>query len=382
MKIGIFGGTFNPTHKGHLESLVKVQKKLGLDKILIFPAAKTPLKDSKFEKVSAKDRLNILKASLKDFNQPWLKIDTFEIDQGGTSYTYKTVEYLRNKYPEAELWFIMGDDRYKDFNKWNNYEYLRENLKIAILKRHNVKKLTKIDKGDVYFTNEIIPISSTETISKLTWDNLYPSAKKYIAKHNLYLKELTYTLMGERRLEHVLSVATHAKRLYRKNAILKYRDWEAYMAGMLHDNAKYMSEKKAREFMGPDYDDIPYKALHGFVTSKWLIEIYGMKNKRIPEAIKNHTLANAKMTLLDKCVYVADKIANDRKDKKNFIWRRLAYKDLELTFRKTLYESSEFVKSKGGVLPQQTIDALDKYKFDKTLKEIRGKKNDKDRTRN
>jgi nicotinate-nucleotide adenylyltransferase len=69
MKIGIFGGTFNPCHKGHLESLVQVKETLELDKVLIFPSNITPLKDASFEKVSAKHRLNILKQSVNDFNK-------------------------------------------------------------------------------------------------------------------------------------------------------------------------------------------------------------------------------------------------------------------------------------------------------------------------
>jgi nicotinate-nucleotide adenylyltransferase len=69
MKIGIFGGTFNPLHKGHLESLVQVKNNLKLDKILIFPSNITPLKDVSFEKVSSKHRLNIVKESVKDFNE-------------------------------------------------------------------------------------------------------------------------------------------------------------------------------------------------------------------------------------------------------------------------------------------------------------------------
>jgi HD superfamily phosphohydrolase YqeK len=63
-------------------------------------------------------------------------------------------------------------------------------------------------------------------------------------------------------------VATHCKRLYRQNAILKFREKEAYYAGLLHDNAKYISDRALRKYLGTEYKDIPTKALHGFYTQR------------------------------------------------------------------------------------------------------------------
>ena len=79
---------------------------------------------------------------------------------------------------------------------------------------------------------------------------------------------MTYKLMGERRYDHVLSVATHARRLMKANTLTGRQANNAYLAGLVHDNHKYVEEKEIRKYLGKDFDSIPYKALHGYATAK------------------------------------------------------------------------------------------------------------------
>lgn len=358
-KIGIFGGTFNPAHKGHLESLKWAKESAGLDAIWLFPTFSTPGGKISIERVSAKHRLNILKASTKDFNKKWINVSDYEIKQKGESFTHLTIEMMKNKFPEADLYLIMGDDRYGEFNRWKKYEYMREQVKVIVLKRHDVKKLSKIDERDIYISDKISPISSSDTLSTSMWSNLYPSAIKYIASHRLYLKEVAFKTLYDKRWDHTLSVATHARRLMKKNYI--FGEDDAYVAGLIHDLAKYVPEHIQREQLGEGYEDIPDKALHGFTAAKWLEEEYGLKNKKILSAMRKHTLADKEMSKLDKVLYVADKIASDRKGRKFFVWRRLAYKNLDETFKKILKESTKHLETKGITPHPNTKEAYKKY---------------------
>lgn len=358
-KIGIFGGTFNPTHRGHLEALEWAKKSAGLEVIWLFPTYTTPGKQSGVERVSAKHRMNILKKSVKDFDKSWLKVSDFEVKQKGESFTYLTIEMMVNKFPDAEIHLIMGEDRYSTFHTWKMFEYIREQVKVIVLKRHNVSKVINIDERDIYISDNVIPIASSETLSTGTWSNLFPSARKYIAKNLLYLKDVAYFTLHEKRWDHTLSVATHARRLMRKNYIFGAK--KAYIAGLVHDITKYVDFDEQRSYLGEGFKYIPDPALHGFTAAKWLEEEYGYSNKRVLEAMRKHTLADEHMGRLDKVLYVADKIANDRQGRRFFVWRRLAYKNINETFKKILKESTQQLKNKGVNPHPNTKSAIKKY---------------------
>ena len=117
-RIGIFGGSFDPPHIGHIQSAQQAAKALGLDRLLMIPAAAPPHKSGCY--VSAEHRLSMLRIACGD--DPVLQPSDMELRRSGPSYTYETVEAVRQAYPDAEIFLLMGSDMFLSFLSWKNPE--------------------------------------------------------------------------------------------------------------------------------------------------------------------------------------------------------------------------------------------------------------------
>lgn len=118
-KIGIFGGTFNPIHKMHINIASLALKQLGLDKVIFITAAIPPHKNGT-NIVSGEDRHNMVKLAIA--NEPKFEASSMEIERVGKSYTFDTLTELRSIYPEDELFFIIGGDSLAYLHKWYRAE--------------------------------------------------------------------------------------------------------------------------------------------------------------------------------------------------------------------------------------------------------------------
>ena len=118
MKIGIFGGSFNPPHLGHINSMQTVLKKTGLDKVLVIPNAQNPLK-LQIEGASAEHRLEMTRLALTNWNGPF-EVDDREIRRGGNSYTYETLTELKKENPGDQFFLILGMDQFEELGQWKN----------------------------------------------------------------------------------------------------------------------------------------------------------------------------------------------------------------------------------------------------------------------
>lgn len=132
MKIGIFGGTFNPPHKGHARMIAKLTEELELDKVLIIPN-KIPTHKRCDELADNKDRLAMCKMAFKN---PKFEISTMEMDRESDSYTIFTVDELKKKYPADELYLIIGSDMFLMFHKWYKHKELLEKCRICVASRN------------------------------------------------------------------------------------------------------------------------------------------------------------------------------------------------------------------------------------------------------
>ena len=117
MRIGIFGGTFDPPHAGHKKYADEVRNKLSLDNLIVIPTAAPPHKQKKTS-TTAEDRLNML--GLLFEKDSGVLVSDMEIARGGRSYTFETVTLLREQYPDDELIFILGSDMLLSFHTWKN----------------------------------------------------------------------------------------------------------------------------------------------------------------------------------------------------------------------------------------------------------------------
>lgn len=153
MKIGLFGGSFNPVHNGHLFLAEWVRVEFNLDKIIFIPSFKSPLK----ERYNVLDihRVNMIKLAIK--NNANFHINTLEIERKNNSYTIDTINILKEKYKSEELYFILGSDSLNSFHLWKDYKEILKKVKIIC-----VKRMEQLFEYDILYSNmPYYSISST-----------------------------------------------------------------------------------------------------------------------------------------------------------------------------------------------------------------------------
>ena len=181
-RLGVFGGTFDPVHIGHLAIANAALDELALDRVYFVPARRSPLKqDGPIG--SAEDRLAMLTAAIRD--EPRFRVSPIELDRKGPSFTVDTLESLRG---EGELFLILGSDAYADFERWREPARIRDLAKIVLAARpgapnapHDVRILD----------SPLMDISSRELRARAARGRslryLVPEAAlRYIEEHRLY----------------------------------------------------------------------------------------------------------------------------------------------------------------------------------------------------
>lgn len=369
MKIGLFGGTFNPLHKGHMNLVKKIHSKLNLDEIWIIPSFRTPNKSFFPERVEPIHRYKIIKKVLSSEKIKWLKLSDYELNQKRVSYTIDTVDYFKKLYPKDELYLLMGDDTYKQIESWRKYQSIIDKVNLVVYKREGLS-LEEREKYKITYIDDIVyDISSTKVLSNLNWDDIPKTARVYIAKHKLYLKAVVfYKLYNSEKFEHSLSVASHAKRLAKKNKIKKYE--RAYYAGLFHDVFKLETKANLIRFITKNSNwQLPhYKVMHGYAAAIWLDTFYQINDKDIVNSIKKHTVPDDKMSTFDKIIYVADKISDDRNNKDVAHLKKMAYLNLEETFKKLLIIQRKILEEKNIKIEGDFKKAYTKYVLEKKIK--------------
>ncbi len=198
-RIGLFGGSFNPIHRGHINLAVSVMKKLMLDKVIFIPSGLAPHKSSS-EYADSADRLEMCRLATEEYES--FEVSDYEINKSGKSYSVYTVEHFRKIFPDDELFLMVGSDMLLTFDTWFRYEDILKNAVLAAVSRNGndfdeLYKMTErlSDLGRiVVINNDAITISSSK-IRKMIKNNedisCYLNGKvvKYIILKNLYSKQ-------------------------------------------------------------------------------------------------------------------------------------------------------------------------------------------------
>lgn len=141
MKIGLLGGTFNPIHIGHLRGAEEIREILALDRIYFIPSAMPSHKDSS-DVASPANRLKMVE--LATVGNPFFEVCNIEIKRGGPSYTVHTLEYFSSKFPEFEIYFILGAELLSEIHTWKEYKRLFELSNFAVITRPGFPHSTSI----------------------------------------------------------------------------------------------------------------------------------------------------------------------------------------------------------------------------------------------
>ncbi|QQY07719.1 MAG: nicotinate (nicotinamide) nucleotide adenylyltransferase [Candidatus Xiphinematobacter sp.] len=136
MKIGLYGGSFNPVHHGHLILARDALEQLSLDKVIFLLAKVSPFKLSLPSYVPDRFRARLLRVALR--GEPGLEWDDCELGRDGPSYTIDTVCQMRRRYPSAEFFYFIGGDHLPTLSSWKEYKTLCRQIRFVVLSRGDV----------------------------------------------------------------------------------------------------------------------------------------------------------------------------------------------------------------------------------------------------
>jgi nicotinate-nucleotide adenylyltransferase len=200
MRLGLFGGSFDPVHRGHLVLADSCAEQASLDAVWFVPAARQPLKPHG-PQASDADRLAMLRLAVAD--RPRFEVSDVEIARGGVSYTVNTLAELHAEQPDAELFFLMGADSLADFPTWREPEEICRLATPLVVRRagspepeYNVlANLVSAERLAAIRTSQVempaVPISSSQIRELIAtggdWQEMAPAAvANYITEHQLY----------------------------------------------------------------------------------------------------------------------------------------------------------------------------------------------------
>ena len=183
MRIGIYGGTFDPVHHGHLILARQALEEFNLDRLVFVPTAESPFKVHNHT-APATDRLAMLRLATQ--GQDRFEVDPLEIERGGVSYSIDTVKMFRSRDPEAELFFLVGEDNAYRLTEWHRFEELKKLVSFVVLSRSE-----DFQSPEYPVVQRRIEISSTEIRNRVANGEsityLVPeSVKRYIEENQLY----------------------------------------------------------------------------------------------------------------------------------------------------------------------------------------------------
>ena len=359
MKIGIYGGTFNPPHLGHMAAAKAAVAALGLDKLLLIPAAIPPHKALPSDTPAPEHRLAMVE-KWADGMGAGVEVSALELEREGKSYTSDTLRAIRQTYPDAELWLLMGTDMFLTLHLWHEPEVILSLAGICAFGRTEqdgealfAPQREHLQKDfDAKITTITLPglvdISSTRLREQLEngggGQYLLPSVYGYILMHRLYgtkadlknldlnqLRACSYSMMRAKRIPHVMGVEEEAVKLAQRWG----PDPElARRAGILHDCTKYYElpeQLDICEEYGVRLDALEQKAvklLHSKTGACIARGVFGQPDA-VYDAIFWHTTGKADMTTLEKVLYIADYMEPNRDFDGVERLRHLAYTDLD-----------------------------------------------------
>ena len=384
-RIGIYGGSFNPPHVGHIQAAKQAVHALHLRKLYVIPAGTAPHKELPPNSPTPEQRLQMLRIALADC--PNMEVSPMELERQGASYTYETVLALKQQHPEDELVLLMGTDMFLSFPTWKNPESILENATLGVFYRGEKGEQAAIQAQKeemeargvkVYLVdNEVIAISSTQMRRLLAFrcaGELLPNGVlDYIRENYLYdtrtdwkrlpmdqLEQVVIRLLNPNRVNHVLGC--------RDTAVELAKCWganvtDAARAGILHDITKAIDGPlqltlcNAYGKILSDFSRKYPKTLHALTGSLVAERIFG-ENEAVVSAIEHHTTGKADMSLLEKIIYVADYMEPNRNFPGVEQLRHLAFTDIDAALKLGLEMTLEHLKHQGNEVSPESRAAL------------------------
>lgn len=388
MRIGVYGGTFNPIHRGHLTAARAAADALGLEKVLLIPDNLPPHKALPAGNATGEDRLEMCRLTAGEV--PGMEVLDLELRRSGPSYTSDTLAELHAQYPDDELWLLVGSDMFLSLQEWHEPERILSLAGIAAFHRTRGDETErfaqqKANLEQIYGARvallenpDVVEISSTELRVQLAQGRgrsfLTEAVCGYVLRRGLYgthadLKHLTpeelrpiaLSFLKPKRMPHVLGTEHEAAVLARRYGA---DVTSARIAALLHDCTKKLSMEEQLalcEQYGIALDELErknLKLLHAKTGAAIARDLFGVSDE-IYWAIYWHTTGKADMTKLEKVIYLADYIEPSRDFPGVEKLRRAVHADLEHGLLMALEDSIEEMRQRGNPVHPNTVEARD-----------------------
>ena len=395
LKIGIYGGTFNPIHAGHMAAARSAALQLGLDKLYLIPAGLPPHKTLAQDTPDASHRLAMTKLAAEALALPkgTVEVLDWELHRQGKSYTVDTIHAIRRRHKEDKLWLLMGADMFFSLQTWYHCGELLSLCRICAFARSGSDTLDRLNrqaevlsrrfgaKVTILELPELVEISSTEIRARLAGGEggagLDSAVYGYILCHGLYgthadlhhlplsqLRPAALSLLRHKRIPHVLGTEETAARLARRWGA---DEEEARRAALLHDCTKKLSREEHLALCQHYHIDLDEcerreeKLLHAKTGAALARDLFGV-SRQVYEAIFWHTTGKADMTLLEKIIYLADYIEPTRDFCDLTELRRLADEDLDQALLLGFTMAVKDLGARGIVIHPNSVRARDYLK--------------------
>ena len=385
LNIGIFGGSFNPPHLGHLKAIEAAISACNLDLLYVIATNIPPHKTISDDGIGAKERFAMTQILCKDLEKA--VVSDIEILRQGQSYTIDTVRSLSKLHPDANFLLFMGTDMLYCLEEWYEAKELCKLVTPVVFKRENENEealqewIIKINKSldtDVLFVpHTVFPVSSTEIrqlLCKGMGREFLPEAVyAHIVQNRYYqvqadiswLWEKVQEILPQKRIAHIKGTEEEAVRLAKRWGA---DEKEAQVAAILHDITKYYTKEEhlsilEKYAMMQEESILPtvyaeHEKLHHAKSGASLAKMQFGVSDAVFTAIAFHTTGRENMSLLEKIIFLADYIEPNRDFPELEQLRTLAYENLDTALLFAFHLGLADLKEKGQAPHPDTQKAI------------------------
>ena len=389
MKIGVYGGSFNPPHLGHVKAALACREELGLDRVLVIPASVPPHKALASGSASAQERLRLTRLAFSDL--PGFEVLDLELRREGKSYTADTLRELKAQYPKDDLFLMMGTDMFLSFQDWYRPAEIAECARLVCFSRYDAdeKNRAALEKQalaleqafgqkPILLQNDCLDISSTEVRRLVFFGIAEPYLPEAVLLEiealGLYgagldakklpfekLRDLSLSLHKKSRVPHAEGVCETAREMAKRFGA---DEALAARAGILHDVTKALNKTQQlalAEKLGvqlTEFERQNPQLLHAKTGAAAARALFG-ECEEVASAIAWHTTGKPDMTKLEKIVYLADMIEPNRSYPTVDEIRAAAERDLDEGTLLALERTIAFLQEQGTAVCEDSSFARD-----------------------
>ncbi|MBE6894835.1 MAG: nicotinate (nicotinamide) nucleotide adenylyltransferase [Ruminococcaceae bacterium] len=383
MKILLFGGAFDPPHKGHVSVLQKAAQYMDFDKIIVMPTG-TPT--HKKNCVAPFDvRFYMAKQAFESIGEN-VEISDYEGTNLKDDYTYLTLEYLKEKYNNPHIYMAIGSDSLFALDSWKNSGQIMKNCTVLAFAREDdigrdmqqkTEELEKLGAEIEFVKTQPIEFSSSQYRKGFgeEGEEFLPKAvQDTIDEYDIYAQDditrwkgtaklAAKLLLDEKRYIHTLNVEKLAAEL---GTIHSLDVEKLRVAALLHDvmkNAPYdiLLHRAGQSGIINRIEDKPRQTLHGFAAADYAEKELGIEDKDILWAVRSHTCGRKGMQDMEKVIYLADMLCEERKFESKEYLLSIAKQNLNDAMLAALQCSIEWIKSKGNIIDTDSLSALEYF---------------------